>query len=82
METRRLTITETVEPRRTITRHDRRYPSLRLAGLWLEAAGFKAGQAVAVTVEAGRLVIQHPQPGPGAPTRAEVEAVRAVINAR
>jgi len=31
--------------------------SLRLAGKWLEQAGFKAGQVVLVQVEQGKLVI-------------------------
>ena len=32
-------------------------PCLRLAGKWLEQAGFRSGQAVSVLVENGRLVI-------------------------
>jgi len=31
---------------------------IRLKGKWLEAAGFKAGTQVAVTVEHGRLTIE------------------------
>jgi toxic protein SymE len=33
------------------------YPWLKLAGRWLELAGFEAGQRVKVTVEDNRLVI-------------------------
>ncbi len=45
-------------------RHDgfwvgsRRFPVLRLAGVWLERAGFAPGQRVQVRVDAGRLVIE------------------------
>lgn len=33
-------------------------PSLLLAGLWLEEAGFEIGEHVTITVEEGRLVIE------------------------
>jgi toxic protein SymE len=33
------------------------YPWIKLAGRWLEQAGFEAGQSVRVQVEHGRLVI-------------------------
>lgn len=32
--------------------------SLRLSGLWLERAGFKAGSRVAVQIESRRLVLE------------------------
>lgn len=36
----------------------RRFPVLRLGGLWLAQAGFAPGQRVQVRVDAGRLVIE------------------------
>jgi toxic protein SymE len=33
------------------------YPWLKLAGRWIEQAGFQAGQRVKITVKKGRLVI-------------------------
>lgn len=36
----------------------RRFPVLRLSGVWLERAGFAPGQRVQVRVDAGRLVIE------------------------
>ena len=36
----------------------RRFPVLRLGGVWLERAGFAPGQRVQVRVDAGRLVIE------------------------
>lgn len=34
-----------------------RYPWMKLAGRWIERAGFEAGQRVRIVVEHGRLVI-------------------------
>ncbi|MDR5825948.1 SymE family type I addiction module toxin [Caballeronia sp. LZ043] len=35
------------------------YPWLKLAGRWIEQAGFSPGQRVKINVEHGRLVITH-----------------------
>lgn len=33
-------------------------PELKLSGIWLEAAGFKAGSRVNITIEENRLIIK------------------------
>ena len=48
--TRRLTVSETYDGRRTVS-------LLRLKGRWLEQAGFPAGARVVVQVQEGRIVL-------------------------
>lgn len=48
--TRRLTVSETYDGRRTVS-------LLRLKGRWLEHAGFPAGARVVVQVQEGRIVL-------------------------
>jgi hypothetical protein len=58
--TRRLTVSLLVRPPVRRFGRELRAPQLRLAGRWLEAAGFVAGQVVTVDVEPGRLIITTP----------------------
>jgi toxic protein SymE len=57
---RHITIQQSLRYQRFSSRPRKRpplYPWIKLAGRWLELAGFEAGQRVRVAVEHGRLVI-------------------------
>lgn len=46
-----------VNPKRKI--HETVVPEIRISGKWLEKNGFKPNDVVLISVEVGRLIIQH-----------------------
>ncbi|SKD09425.1 Toxin SymE, type I toxin-antitoxin system [Chitinophaga ginsengisegetis] len=59
-KTRRLTVSSIYQPRTCI--EDKNVPMINLIGLWVENAGFKIGDKIAVDVEQNRLLINRIEP--------------------
>ena len=59
IHTRRIKLPGKYQPRQTTLTGNKEVPWLNVSGLWLEAAGFKAGDRIEITVSENTLVITN-----------------------